>query len=264
MSGTMDVALFAARLTLASVFALSGVTKLADRAGSRKAMLDFGVPSLIAGPLGRVVPGAELAVALALFTTSTAWWGSIAALVLLGVFTLAILVNLARGPTPYCHCFGTLTSEPIGWTSLARNGVLLATAGFSAAAARTDSGPSTVGWIGELSAIEALALANGVAAVGIGGFVLWLLVQISAQNARLLLRLDGFGNASVRPELTAEANCTSGRARPACWLACSCLPAAKSDGGRVVPEERAYGTRQRLAGLRRFLPAHLAWPCCRT
>ena len=40
----MDIALLVVRLLLAGVFAVSGVAKLADRAGSRQAMTDFGVP----------------------------------------------------------------------------------------------------------------------------------------------------------------------------------------------------------------------------
>ena len=44
----MDAALLEARLLLASVFVVAGVAKLADRAGSRQAMADFGVPTLLA------------------------------------------------------------------------------------------------------------------------------------------------------------------------------------------------------------------------
>jgi uncharacterized membrane protein YphA (DoxX/SURF4 family) len=71
----MDAALLIARLVLAGVFTLAGVAKLWDLKGSRKAIIDFGVPSAIAAPLGLVLPLAELAVAATLLPASTAWWG---------------------------------------------------------------------------------------------------------------------------------------------------------------------------------------------
>jgi uncharacterized membrane protein YphA (DoxX/SURF4 family) len=72
-----------ARLLLAGVFAIAGLAKLADRSGSRQAVIDFGLPSSYAGPLSILLPLVELAVAAALIPTSTAVWGAIGALVLL-------------------------------------------------------------------------------------------------------------------------------------------------------------------------------------
>src|SRR5215212_7524077 len=71
----MDAALWIARLLVAAVFILAGVAKLADRQGSRQAIIDFGVPSSLAAPLGLLLPLAELAVAATLLPASTAWWG---------------------------------------------------------------------------------------------------------------------------------------------------------------------------------------------
>jgi hypothetical protein len=59
----MNTALLVARLLLAGVIAVAGTAKLADRKGSRQAMIDFGLPSSLAGPLGLLLPVAELAVA---------------------------------------------------------------------------------------------------------------------------------------------------------------------------------------------------------
>ena len=47
----MVIALILARLLLVGVFALAGLTKLVDRAGSRQTMVDFGVPTAWA-PVG--------------------------------------------------------------------------------------------------------------------------------------------------------------------------------------------------------------------
>jgi uncharacterized membrane protein YphA (DoxX/SURF4 family) len=48
------------RLVLAAVFAVAGVAKLADRAGSRQAIVDFGLPARLATPLGILLPLYEL------------------------------------------------------------------------------------------------------------------------------------------------------------------------------------------------------------
>src|ERR671921_2713015 len=117
----MDIALVLTRLLLASVFVVAGVTKLADRGGTRQAVADFGVPSPLVAPLGVLLPLVELTVAAALLPASTAWWGALGALALLSVFVAGISINLARGKKPNCHCFGQLHSAPAGWKTLARN-----------------------------------------------------------------------------------------------------------------------------------------------
>ena len=72
----MEIALLVARLLLAAVFAVAGLAKLADRNGSQRAIGGFGVPAMLATPLGVLLPLAELAVALAMIPTRTAWWGA--------------------------------------------------------------------------------------------------------------------------------------------------------------------------------------------
>src|SRR5918999_5970644 len=158
----MDAALLIARLVLAGVFSLAGVAKLADLKGSRQAIIDFGVPSAIAAPLGLVLPVAELSVAATLLPASTAWWGAMGALTLLSVFVVGISINLARGRTPECHCFGQLHSAPAGWNTLARNGVLAAVAGFVLWEGYDEAGPSAVAWLGALSTAQVLGLLGGV------------------------------------------------------------------------------------------------------
>ena len=48
----MDTARLIASLALAGVFLVAGLSKLADRPGSRQAVIDFGVPVPLATPLG--------------------------------------------------------------------------------------------------------------------------------------------------------------------------------------------------------------------
>ncbi len=186
----MGVALFVARLLLAAVFVVAGVAKLADRTGSKRAMLDFGVPTSLASPLGVLLPLAELTVAAALIPTSTAWWGAVGALGLLLLFVVGIGANLARGRKPNCHCFGQLHSEPAGWKTLVRNGVLAAIAGFVVWRGYDGAGPSAVGWFGDISAAQTAVLIVGLAVLGVVAAQWLFLLHLLRQYGRLLARVE--------------------------------------------------------------------------
>ena len=56
-----EVTLLIARLLPALVFLVASVAKLADRVGSRQALMDLGVPAPIATRLNMLLPLAELA-----------------------------------------------------------------------------------------------------------------------------------------------------------------------------------------------------------
>jgi peroxiredoxin len=184
----MEALLIVARLLLASVFALAGAAKLADRAGSRGALLDFGVPAVLAGPLGLLLPLAELAVAAALVPAASAWWGGIGALVLLLVFLIGIGSNLALGRRPDCRCFGQLHAAPVGPSTLTRNAALAVVAAFVVLAGPLAQ-PSPVAWASGLTTTELLIV--GLGGIGVGVLVVqtWLLFQI-ARQVGLLSRLD--------------------------------------------------------------------------
>ena len=68
-----------------------------------------------------ILPFVELAIAIGLLFSQTTAISSGAGFLLLGVFIVAISVNLARGQTHDCHCFGQLYSRPLGWPTLVRN-----------------------------------------------------------------------------------------------------------------------------------------------
>src|SRR4051812_36652319 len=109
----MDILLLGARLLLAAVFVVAGVAKLVDLSGSRRAIHEFGLPASWANILGLVLPLTELALAIALVPQVSAWWGALGTLILLVLFIGGISLNLARGRTPDCHCFGQLHSAPV-------------------------------------------------------------------------------------------------------------------------------------------------------
>src|SRR5918911_2402278 len=186
----MEILLLLARLLLAVVFVVAGLAKLADRAGSRQALVGFGLPAVLAAPLGLLLPLAELAVAVALLPTTTAWWGALGALALLLLFVVGIGFNLARGRTPDCHCFGQLHSEPVGRPTLARNGILAAIAGFVVWQGQHNAGLSAVSWLGTLTAAAWVGLIVGIIVLGLLAAEGWLLAQLLQQNGRLLQRLE--------------------------------------------------------------------------
>lgn len=202
----LDTALLIARLVLALVFAVAGASKLADRAGSRRAVTDFGLPTSLAAPLAILLPLAELAVAAALIPASTAWWGALGALALLLAFVAGISLNLARGNQPECHCFGQLHSAPAGWRTLARNGALAAVAGFVVWRGYGGAGPSALGWLGDLSTAQLVGIVAGLVALTLLAAQWWFLLNLMRQNGRLLARLEALEGALTSGSLLSSGN----------------------------------------------------------
>ncbi len=186
----MSTFLLMLRLVLVAVFGVAGVAKLFDRAGSRQSMREFGVPAALSGPLALALPWAELAFAIALIPRVSAWWGAVGALALLTAFTAAILVNLARGRTPDCHCFGRIHSEPVGWSTVVRNGVLIATATFVVVQGVGSTGPGLFEWMFALDRSSAILLAVATVLVAIVAAAVVAVTQLLAQNGRLMLRIE--------------------------------------------------------------------------
>lgn len=234
----MDAALVISRLLLAVVFLVSGLAKLVDQQGSRQAFVDFGLPRRLAGPLGYGLPLAELAVAVALLPTATAWYAAIGASALLVVFLLGMGVNLARGRRPDCHCFGQVHSAPIGPGSLVRNGVLLAVAVFIVWEGRISPGPS-VAWIKGLTAMERISLALAVILLILLAAAAWLLFQVLRQQGRFLLRLEA---------LEARLAGTASAPRPA-QTPTTPLPTAGLPVGMSAPRFQLKGLRGEVVTL---------------
>jgi peroxiredoxin/uncharacterized membrane protein YphA (DoxX/SURF4 family) len=199
----MSLVFVFSRLLLCAVFLAAGFAKLADLPGSRQAMRDFGVPAKLADLFGLLLPLAELAVAVALVLSLTAWWGTVGALALLLIFVAGIGYNLAQGRTPDCHCFGQLYSAPAGWSTLIRNLVLAGIAGLVVGFGRNISGPGVMEWLGTLTITQGFELLGGalvlVLLIGEG----WLLMQMMTQQGRLLLRIEALekrlGQAPPQP-----------------------------------------------------------------
>lgn len=194
---------------LATVFGLAGVAKLVGRRHAGQSFTEFGVPERIAESLASILALVEIACAIALLPTPTAWLGGLGVTLLLTVFIVVISATLARGRRPQCHCFGQLKSEPIGPRILVRNGLLWLTSAFVV----WDGLPRTGGaahlaatWAdgGQLlataSALSLVAAASIVALVVMSMALLGLL----RQYGRLLVRVE-----RIERELKIDAHAAS-------------------------------------------------------
>lgn len=186
----MLVASIAFRLLLFAVFAVAGVAKLTDYGGSRKALLGFGVPNRLANPLAILLPITELVVAAMLIPVASAWVGAVAAFCLLLCFLIVIGINLARGRTPDCHCFGQLHSAPLGVPTLARNALLACAAGFLVWQGPTAYIPSLIMWVADITIVQRMTLIFATLGLALLAVQVALLLQILKQQGRILLRLD--------------------------------------------------------------------------
>ena len=152
------------RIALSGVFGVAGVTKLIDPRGTRDAVKNFGAPEPLVPAVSLALPIVELAIAVGLLFTDTSRVSALAALLVLMLFVVAISVNLARGNTHDCHCFGQLYSRPLGWPTLARNITFALGAVFVLWQwPDTRPGSSILGTLAQLNSYQWLALLGAVA-----------------------------------------------------------------------------------------------------
>lgn len=152
------------RLGLSVIFGVAAVTKFTDQRGTREAVKNFGSPPSWAPTLAFLLPIAELAIAIGLLFTATTTASASGALVLLMIFVIAIGVNLARGRTHDCHCFGQLYSRPLGWPTLIRNFFFAAAAAFLVLRSYSETPRAIPDALAQLSQTEWLIAGVAVAA----------------------------------------------------------------------------------------------------
>jgi uncharacterized membrane protein YphA (DoxX/SURF4 family)/thiol-disulfide isomerase/thioredoxin len=178
-----------ARIFLAAVFAVAGIAKLRDFAGTRHALGEFGAPPNLAGPFAVILAVTELIVSVALLLAVTASGGTLAALLLLVLFTVVIAVNLSKGKAPQCHCFGQMQSTPISWKTIVRNLVLSSVAVIAWMGSRYKP-PSMLSWIIQARGSELLAIVTVAAALGLGSICTYFFLHLMRAYGRLVLRVD--------------------------------------------------------------------------
>jgi thiol-disulfide isomerase/thioredoxin/uncharacterized membrane protein YphA (DoxX/SURF4 family) len=200
----MQIILLLCRVLLAGVFSVAAVTKITGTERFSKTVREFGVPSFLARPLSLLVPLAELAVAVLLLVTSAGRWGGFGALVLLLIFSLAIVGNLVKGRKPECRCFGQINSRPVGWPTLLRNGVFVAGSLLVIWQGKEKPGTTIVALLSNLSGVQLFVGAIGVLFIVSLLVEGWLFLHILRQHGRLLLRLDNLDLRLVRAGLPPE------------------------------------------------------------
>jgi thiol-disulfide isomerase/thioredoxin/uncharacterized membrane protein YphA (DoxX/SURF4 family) len=201
------------RIALSVVFGTAGVTKLLDQRGTREAVKNFGAPESLAPALSIALPIAELAIAAGLLLVNTTRASAIAALLVLGLFVVAIGINLARGRTHDCHCFGQLYSRPLGWPTLVRNLIFALGAGVVFWRTETEPSPSIVNTLAQLSTLQWLWLIGAV--IGAAAIMVYLHRRHRRLAAKTAATPQGLPLHAVAPafELNAYAGGTTSLAQ---------------------------------------------------
>jgi len=116
-----------AGLCLGMVLVLSGLLKLRDIDGFIVGVVEYDVlPVPLARIVGKALPVLEIALGLTIVPPATARVASVAVVVLMTCFCMAVGANLARGRSLACHCFGGKSDEMLGGGTLARLGLMFA------------------------------------------------------------------------------------------------------------------------------------------
>jgi len=85
------------------------------------------LPRALVAPAAILLPPAELAVGLLLLSAQLRPWGEAAAIALLGLFALAMAINVRRGRTLIdCGCGQSVLKQTLSWTLVSRNAGLVA------------------------------------------------------------------------------------------------------------------------------------------
>lgn len=192
----MQGVVLAVRIAGGAMLMVAGAGKLADRAGARVALSELRVPAPLVPALVVLVPIVELAIGAALLPAATAAVAATAAAVLFAMFAAAMAAALRRGESPDCHCFGVLHSSRVAPPAVARTALFAAAAVLVAWAEWTGTPNSAIAWIGELSAVGAVAAAEGAALVLVLAGGGWLAMHLLRQHGRLIVRLDALERAT--------------------------------------------------------------------
>jgi uncharacterized membrane protein YphA (DoxX/SURF4 family) len=125
----VDAAAVVFRFGLAVVFLLSGLAKLPLRAAFTEAVRNYKlVPDRLASVIGRLLPPVEVGAGVVLLLGLGV--RPVAAILgaFLVAFSTAVAINLLRGRTIDCRCFGPVAQRRITWLTVLRNAVLIVAA----------------------------------------------------------------------------------------------------------------------------------------
>jgi hypothetical protein len=122
------------RITVGALFVVAGALKLRDPAAFALEVVNYRLLSSLAPVIAVVLPPMEVVLGAALITAPVAWRraAALALLVLLGVFTVAVTLAVARGINVDCGCFGPGAGR-VTWLTVLRDLALLAATGAALA-----------------------------------------------------------------------------------------------------------------------------------
>lgn len=102
---------FLFRVVLGGIFLYAGIVKSQDPAGFAQAIYNYRIlPGQFINPVAILLPWVEIAISAALLLGFWVPGASLLASGFLGVFALALFINLARGLDIDCGCFSTAQS----------------------------------------------------------------------------------------------------------------------------------------------------------
>ena len=145
-----------ARIGLALLFAAAAVHKGRDLAGFVRTIESYRLlPGALAPFVAPVFVGAETLLVALLLLPRFDPAGGLGAVLLLGAYSIAIGVNLARGRRDIdCGCLGPAGRQPISGRLLARNALLIA-GGLVVAAPQ---GSRVLGWVDVVSVVGGVGM----------------------------------------------------------------------------------------------------------
>lgn len=111
----------AASIIVGIVFLVAGGSKIAAGPEWPVQARGLGAPAIVIP----VVPWVEILIGALLAVQVARRPAAIAAVVMLVVFTVLIIGQLARGHRPPCACFGAWSAKPLGPGHIVRNTVLI-------------------------------------------------------------------------------------------------------------------------------------------
>ncbi len=119
--------LWALRLSLGALFALTGALKMRDPASFAIEIHNYQLFPELAPLLAATLPATEVVLGLALIAAPRPWAraSALASTALLGVFTIAVISVVARGINITCGCFGD-GSGPVTMATVLRDVALVA------------------------------------------------------------------------------------------------------------------------------------------
>ena len=127
----------AAQLLVGATLAWAALAKLGDLPALARDVHHFRLaPAALENLVAMTLPWIELSVAASLLLGLRARAGAVAAAALLGVFTLAVVLALARRLDIECGCFGAASASRVGAAKLFQNTLWLGLSVLGALAPR--------------------------------------------------------------------------------------------------------------------------------